>query len=151
MTSRRVRDDEGQLVLLIVVFFLICGLLTIVAVEASAVFLAHRDLQSAADGAALQAAQAVDLDAFFRGEGDPGSLPLDGSGGAGYDRYVAAYQDEHPGSDVRFDVEGAQVNGRPAVRVTVSERFRLPFAAALGFDDDRITLTTAATAESPLR
>ena len=77
MLSRR--RDDGQLTLLVIGYVAIAVMLLVVGVDASNVFLARRALSSAADAAALAAAQAVDRAALYRGDGDrcADRLPLD--------------------------------------------------------------------------
>ena len=68
MAPGRARGDDGQVMLLMVFFaVIIAGLITVV-VDVSTVFLAQRQMQSTADGAALAAAQQVDLPAVYTGE-----------------------------------------------------------------------------------
>jgi Flp pilus assembly protein TadG len=71
----RERGEDGQVMLLMVFFaVIIAGLITVV-VDVSTVFLAQRQMQSTADGAALAAAQQVDLPAIYAGDLGP-ELPL---------------------------------------------------------------------------
>lgn len=66
---RRMRGsdaDRGSVMLLALGFIVICLLAVAVVVDASAMFLRHRSLQSVADGAALAGAQAIDLEAYYR-------------------------------------------------------------------------------------
>ena len=98
-------------------------LLVLVAVVAdvSAVILAKRSVASAADGAAVSAAQALDLRALHR-DGLGGQIPLSAEQArarvAAYEGQVGALQ---PGLTLRVRVEG-----RTAV-VTGSRTVRLPF------------------------
>jgi Flp pilus assembly protein TadG len=58
-------SDEGQVMLLMIFFaVIIAGLITVI-VDVSTVFLAQRELQSTADGAALAAAQQADVRAIY--------------------------------------------------------------------------------------
>ncbi|MDQ1496572.1 MAG: hypothetical protein QOG69_3055 [Actinomycetota bacterium] len=58
-------SDAGQVMLLMIFFaVIIAGLLTVI-VDVSTVFLAQRELQSTADGAALAAAQQADVRAIY--------------------------------------------------------------------------------------
>ena len=61
LTRRRPVDDAGQLTLLIIGFTALATLLILVGVDVSKVFLARRALSSAADAAALAAAQSVNV------------------------------------------------------------------------------------------
>lgn len=68
------RGDDGQLVLLIAVYAVIAALLVTVVVNLSRAYLTRRALLSAADAAALSAANQPDLDAIYSGAGS--RLPL---------------------------------------------------------------------------
>lgn len=67
--------DGGQVMLLIVFFAVIVAALITVVVDVSTVFLAQREMQSTADGAALAATQQPDLAAVYTSELGP-RLPL---------------------------------------------------------------------------
>lgn len=70
------KDREGGTILILTLGFLVIAMLLVVAViDASAVFLDRRDLAAAADGAALDAAQHVDVQAVYA-QGAAGDLPL---------------------------------------------------------------------------
>ena len=71
-------DDEGTVLVLILGLVSVVALLAAVVTDVSALYLQRRDLVSAADGAALAGAQAVD-EATLYTEGLPasGPLPLD--------------------------------------------------------------------------
>ena len=66
--------DDGQVLPLILVFTVIAASLVLVAASASSVHLARQRLQSLADAAALDAADALDESAFYSG----GARPADG-------------------------------------------------------------------------
>ena len=69
------RDDGGQvMILMIFLAVVIAGLITAV-VDVSTVFLAQREMQATADGAALAAAQQADLASVYGGNVGT-SLPL---------------------------------------------------------------------------
>ena len=72
---RRPRGDGGQLLLLTAFLAVVLVLLVAVVVDASAAFLLRRSLASQADGAALAAAQRVDLGAYYASDGGD-VLPL---------------------------------------------------------------------------
>ena len=70
-------DREGGTILILTLGFLVIAMALVFAViDASAVFLDRRDLAAAADGAALDAAQHVDVAAVYA-HGADGDLPLD--------------------------------------------------------------------------
>ena len=127
------RRDDGTVLLLTIFLGLVLVLATVVVVDASAAFLARRTLASQADGAALAAAQEVDLGAFYAGSGD--LLPL-----ADPTATVEAYVTEHfPGTRVT-DVE----TDGTTVTVTLVRPLRLPLALP-GWSNDA-TVTATATA-----
>lgn len=132
--------------LMIIFFALIAGLVVVVAVDASAVFLARRSLSSAVDGAALAAAQSVS-DADFYTAGAPlDALPL-GDVQRVVDDYAARYRAS--ADDPTVEMDAVVVNGGFAVRVVARRQVSLPLARAFGFD--RVTVEADATARSPLR
>jgi len=146
---RRLRwqDDDGQLLLLVLVYTLIAGVLVTVVVDVSQVFLYRRSLLAAADAAALAAANAPDLDRVYRGVGDV--LPLSRrAAAAAVDQYAddASLDERFAGFDVRrIDTDGA------AVTVTLTARAPLPFVGLVteGFGGG-YPVTARATARSPL-
>lgn len=76
MTRLR-RDDGGQVLLLILVYALIAVVLVTVVASASAVHLERKRLLAVADAAALDAADALDADTFYRKGTSPGAgVPL---------------------------------------------------------------------------
>ena len=143
----RWRDDDGQLLLLVLVYTVIAGVLVTVVVDVSQVFLYRRSLLAAADAAALAAANAPDLDRVYRGVGD--LLPLSRRGAtAAVDQYAddASLDERFTDFDVRrIDTDGASVT------VTITARARLPFVGLVtaGFADG-YPVTARATARSPL-
>ena len=90
MRARRrpIGADESGTVMILVIFFavIIAGLITVV-VDVSTVFLARRELQSVADGAAISAAQQADLLRVYGGQVGV-AVPLSD---VDVDRYVADY------------------------------------------------------------
>ena len=65
--SARARDERGQTSVLIMGFFLVAVLLTVVVVDASAAFLRRQRLDAVADGAALAAADGVQGEQVYEG------------------------------------------------------------------------------------
>lgn len=129
---RRGRDD-GSVLLLTVFLGLVAVVATAVVVDASAAFLARRSLAGQADGAALHAAQHVDLDAFYAGQGD--LLPLADAEAAAAD-YVATHFPDTAVAAVTTD--------GTTVTVTLERRLALPLAPP-GYGDG-VTITADATA-----
>ena len=74
--------DEGSLTLLVIGYTFLAASLVVVGIDVSKVFLAQRALASAADAAALSAAQELDRAAVYAGAETCGSLPLDGQAAA---------------------------------------------------------------------
>ena len=63
--ASRSADERGQVTVLVVGFFFVVATLVAVVVDASAAYLQRQRLANLADGAALAAADAVDLDALY--------------------------------------------------------------------------------------
>jgi Flp pilus assembly protein TadG len=127
-------------VLLLVLGF--AGLLIVlvaVVVDVSAVILAKRNVASAADGAAVSAAQALDLDAL-RTEGLGAQIPLSPDDARSR---VAAYQAQASGQQPGL-VLAVRVEGRTAV-VTGTRTVRLPFRLP-GTEPVQVTAVARATA-----
>lgn len=124
--TRAVRDrrDDGQLLLLVLVYALIAAMLVTVVVNVSKVYLYRRSLVAAADGAALSAANQPDLAQFYNGAG--ATLPLSEPGArAAVAQYVsdAELRSRFTGFDiVSVDTDGATVT------VTFRAAVRMPFA-----------------------
>ncbi|MDP9465891.1 MAG: pilus assembly protein TadG-related protein [Actinomycetota bacterium] len=113
--------DEGSVLLLVIGFAGILLTLVAVVADVSAVVLAKRSLASAADGAAVSAVQALDLDAVYdEGLGD--QIPL--STGDARAR-VAAYEGQMRRQQLGLRLV-VRLEGRTAV-VTGSRVVRLPF------------------------
>ena len=159
MLSRRTqrKADDGQLTLLIIGFVAIAAMLVVIGVDASKVFLAQRALSSAADAAALDAAQAVDKQAIYTGTGGGcgGLLPLDDVEAA--HRAALAVDDQTAGLRSTFatlDEPQTDVSGG-RVAVHLSGRVTVPFGQVLallvpGHGDGRMQIDATSHAESPL-
>lgn len=157
MLSRRVGADDGQLTLLIIGYVAIAAVLVVVGVDASKVFLAQRALSSAADAAALAAAQAVDKGAIYAGTGGGcgGLLPLDPA--EAQQRAETAVGDQDSSLRSTFATLDAPQTEVAAGTVTVhlSGRVGLPFGHVLallvpGHADGRVQVDTTSHAQSPL-
>jgi Flp pilus assembly protein TadG len=139
--GRRPAGEDGQLLILTAFLGVVLILLVAVVVDVSAAFLARRGLASQADGAALAAAQSVDLPAFYRGEGGD-LLPLADADDVVRD-YVAA---NFPDTEIAaVDL----VNGGTAVAVTLRRHVDLPLSPP-GWEGG-IDVTAGATARLPVR
>lgn len=154
MTRRR--DDDGQLTLLVIGYTLIAVVLITVGVDASKVFLARRALASAADAAALAAAQAVDRAAVYAGKsgGCDGLLPIDQERAADL---VAASLDD--AVDLRHALVAVDPPRTAVAAGTVSVRLGgdvgLPFARVVALldprhPDGRVHVEATAHAQAPL-
>lgn len=115
--------DDGQLLLLILVYTVIAGVLVTAIVDVSAVYLARRSLVAAVDAAALSAANRPDLGSVYAGAGD--NLPLSESGTTAAVRQYAA-DAQLPRQFDGFVVEDVSTDG-VTVTVTFATRVRLPF------------------------
>lgn len=139
--SRRLRGDDGTILVLLLGFTAVLLLMVAVVVNVSAVILAKRALVSAADGAAVAAAQELDLAALHdRGLGS-GRIPL--SRRQVVDR-VEQYERQvgQDGVDLAGDVSA---DGSTAV-VRAVRRVELPFGRMLGFRPVRVEAQARARA-----
>lgn len=138
---RRPRGDEGSVLVLVIGFAMVLTLMVGVVVDVSAAVLARRAVASAADGAAVAAAQALDLDRLYadglRGE----RLPLSPAGAR---QRVAAYGGQvvgaQPGLRLAVTVEGSTAT------VVAARDVRLPFDRLLGRRPLRVQATARARA-----
>ena len=157
LSRRRARSDDGQLTLLIIGFVAIAAVLVVIGVDASKVFLARRALSSAADAAAVAAAQAVDKNAIYAGVGGGcgGLLPLDP--GEAAQRAALAVDDQSSslhGTFRSLDDPETAVDG-DTVDVHLSGRVAVPFGHILavlvpGHDDGTVQIDASSHAQSPL-
>lgn len=146
MRSRE-RNDEGTILFLTIGFSVVLLLLVAVVVDVSAVILAKRGISSAADGAALAAAQQPDRAAIKDRENALSTrLPLDADL---VNDVVASYQgdadDNLPGLQLVARVIGA--NDDEAV-VDAYRTVTLPFGGWLGVG--RVQVHAVARARSPV-
>ena len=138
--SRRRDDERGQVTVLVVGFFVVVATLVAVVVDASAAYLQRQRLSNLADGAALAAADAVDLAALYA-DGVGASLPLSDAAAR---QQVADY----------LGVAGADVEGlawtvgttADQVEVQVSGMLDLPLGVPGVATRIRVTATGAAQA-----
>lgn len=124
------RDDSGTVLLLVLGFTAVLLLMVAVVVNVSTVILAKRALVSAADGAAVSAAQALDEQALYeRGLGT--RIPLDpGEVSQRVEAYEAQADAGQPGLDLAGQVAP---DGTTAV-VRGVRMVELPFGRMLGFE-----------------
>lgn len=116
--GRRTTGDDGTILVLTLGFVALLVVVVAVVVNVSAVVLAKRGVASAADGAAVSAAQALDVDTLYE-QGLGAAIPLDL---AEADARVQAYADDarrgQPGLrlTVRLDGDTAVVTAERTVR-----------------------------------
>jgi hypothetical protein len=132
---RRIRGDDGTILLLSIGFCVVALLLVYAVTSASAVFLARRDLASAVDGTALAAAQAVDADEYYTGTSGV-DLPLDD---VDVRRAVDDYVRRNLPSDRTQRISGAVDASGHAVTVRGERDVHLPLFGT-------VTVTAHATA-----
>ena len=119
------RDDEGQLLLLVLAYTVIAALLITVVVDVSQAYLYRRSLLAAADAAALSAANQPDLDAVYTGD-DSSVLPLSEAGAR---RAVEQYAADAELADRFRDFEVVTVDtDGAAVTVTLRAVLHMPLA-----------------------
>jgi Flp pilus assembly protein TadG len=119
------RDDDGQLLLLVLAYTVIAAVLITVVVDVSQAYLYRRSLLAAADAAALSAANQPDLDAVYTVD-DLTVLPLSEKGTL---RAVEQYAEDAELADRfrDFEVVAVETDGT-AVTVTLRAVVPLPFA-----------------------
>lgn len=151
------RRDDGSITVLLIGYVVIVIVLVIAAIDVSAVFLARRTLSSAADAAALAAAQGVDKPQLYSGSGlgCGDRLPLDPARAA--DLAGAAVDDDR--TDLRnglatLDAPTTTVAAGTAT-VSLSGQVRVPFGRVLGWLDPSlpnglVPITETASAQSPV-
>lgn len=140
-SHRRPQGDDGSVLLLIIGFTGILLVLVGVVVDVSSAVLARRAVSSAADGAAVSAAQSADLDVVYDGELGaqlPLSLPQARTRVAAYE---AAVRSQQPGLAL-----SVQLEGRTAV-VTATRTVRLPLRVPGG--PSTVQIVVRAQAQAP--
>ena len=120
--TRLRREDDGQLLLLVLCYTVIAALLITVVVNVSKAYLYRRSLVAAADGAAIAAANVPNLPRVYAG-GEAAVLPLAPTRTV-VEQYAAAAQ-----LGQRFDgfeVVDVSTDGQ-TVTVTMRAEVRMPF------------------------
>jgi len=127
VAARRCDGDDGQLLLLVLVYAVIAGVLVTVVVNLSTAYLHRRSLVAAVDGAALSAANQPDLARVYQGGSE--ALPLSDEGTAeAVAQYVAdARLDERFGG---FEVVDVSTDGS-TVTVTFAATVHMPLLNAI--------------------
>jgi len=139
------RDDEGQLLILVLCYTVIAALLVTVVVNLSKAYLYRRSLVAAADGAAIAAANVPDLERVYAG-GASDVLPLAPSRKVVAQYAIdAALEDRFDG----FEVVDVRTDGA-TVTVTLRADVRMPFLNLISSRyDDGYPVEATAVARSP--
>jgi Flp pilus assembly protein TadG len=141
---RRPQGDDGTILVLVLGFAALLLVLVAIVVDVSAVILAKRGAASAADGAAIAAAQQLDVDAVYQnGLGEAVPLSLD-EVRAVVGTYGARAAEGQQGLQLAADLDAA---GTTAT-VTATREVTLPFSGWLGIGS--VTVTAVAHARAPL-
>lgn len=157
MLTPRASVDDGSIMVLIIGYTTIAAVLIVVGVDVSKVFLAQRALASAADSAALAAAEGVDTHAVYSGPGlqcgQP--LPLDQGRAAALAAGSVAADSPDLGrsfaslADPRTAVDGGTVS------VALTGEVAVPFGRVLGWldpsrSDGLVRVSETSHARSPV-
>lgn len=131
MTARPDRhDDRGTILVLVLGFTAVLLMLVAVVLNVSSVVLAKRALSSAADGAAVAAAQELDLAVLYERGLSAGTIPLSREQvREAVERYQLRVAGAQPGIDLVGDVSP---DGTTAV-VQGVRSVQLPFGKLFGF------------------
>jgi hypothetical protein len=152
--NRRPPSDEGQITLLLLGYALIGLALVLVAASATSVHLARHRLLTIADGAALDAAAALDRHRFYAelGGAGPGPDQVIALTAESVRTGVAAYLTATPAAAALGDVTVVEPTGSPdgfTAQVTLATRARLPLLpAVLGA---RVSVPVTVTARARAR
>jgi uncharacterized membrane protein len=123
------RDDDGTILVLVLGFVAVLLLMVAVVVNVSVVILAKRGLVSAADGAAVTAAQSLDLETLYAGGLSEEGIPLDtGLAVQRVAEYEAVAAVGQPGLQLVLD----RIDGGTTVVVRGVRPVPLPFGRMLG-------------------
>jgi Flp pilus assembly protein TadG len=159
-SRRRLRDDDGQVLLLTLLYVVLAMSLVVVVIDATAVHLARTQLLDAADAAALDAADSIDVastygqadDASTGGQpGQPRHLVLtDASVRREVDAYVSTYEPPTRVDGV-IDAHGTGSKDGRSATVVLTGSVRLPLVGAVvqGWTDG-ISVTVRSTAIAPV-
>lgn len=140
---KRPQGEAGSVLVLTLGLAGVLLLLFAVVVDVSAVVLAQRGVSSSADGAALAAAQGLDLPTFYaQGVGE--AVPLDE---AVVEQRVAGYAADAAPSQPGLELSGS-VEGGSTARVVARRAVRLPFGGWLARGP--VEVTAVARARAPL-
>jgi|SRR5581483_2264056 len=159
LTARRARGhrDGGSVAVLIIGCTAIAAALIVLGVDVSKVFLARRALASAADSAALAAAQGIDTRSLYAGAGPHCGDQLPLSDDRAITLATDAVRDAAPGlhrTFVSLDDPQTTVNRR-TVTVSMSGEVAVPFGRIIGWldpalSDGRVRVRETSHAASPV-
>ncbi len=140
---RRPGGEQGSVLVLTLGLVAVLLVLVGVVVDVSAAALARRAVSSAADGAAVAAAQALSVEAYYQ-DGADEDIPLSDPLVEGrVQAYAAREQRNQPGLAM-----SSRVVGGGTVIVGASRTVGLPFGGWLGVSD--VEVTAEASARSPV-
>jgi Flp pilus assembly protein TadG len=142
--SRRASGEDGTILLLVLGFAALLLVLVAVVTDVSAVILAKRGAASAADGAAIAAAQRLDEDAVYR-NGLGVEIPLSPEEVA---QTVAGYAARAAEAQKGLQLTAALDEAQTTATVTATRELTLPFTGWLGVG--KVTVTAVAHARAPL-
>lgn len=151
--------DDGQILLLTLVYTLIAFSLITVVVDATAVHLARTQLLDAADGAALDAADSIDAPGTYGAADAPASAPgeqahhlvlTDASVRDQVEEYLSTYEPPSRLDQVVVEAGTGTRDGQSAT-VVLTGRVRLPIGGVVvaGWSDG-IDVTVTSTAMAPV-
>ncbi len=134
--------DGGTILILTLGYLMVAAMLVVVVTDVSAVYLARRSVASAADGAALAAAQRIDENAIYTATAAFEELPL-----ADINATVEQYQQQADPSG-RTTLTSSLVDAT-TVEVEGSRTVNLPVVGYLGVGP--VTVRAGAQAQSVVR
>jgi hypothetical protein len=158
--SRMREDDDGQVLLLTLVYTLIAFSLITVVVDATAVHLARTQLLDAADGAALDAADSIDAPGTYGAADAPEGSPeepathhlvlTDDSVRDQVAQYLSTYEPPSRLDQVAV-VAGTGTSDGQSATVVLTGRVRLPIGGVVvaGWSDG-VDVTVTSTARAPV-
>lgn len=134
------RRDDGSTLPLVIFFGFLCLALVLVVTAATSLYLERKRLFTVADGAALAAAEAYDLDAILPGPTGPRPR-LDSTA---VHAAVVTYLEASPDRFESLTIERADAVDATSATVTLSAFWRPPVLSVLVPDGFRIEVTAVA-------
>ena len=142
---RRPQGDDGTIIPLILLAFVVAGLVITGSIAAGSAFLAQRDLQSVCDGAAIAAAQILNDEPYYRNSEGLSELPL-GDVQSAAERYA---DEDAAGGPRQVQVSAAVQTDGTTVRVLCASHVDIPFEGV--FSPGGLDRRASASAESTVR